>query len=90
MAGNTYEMSTMSSTWLHIATNRSKNLAIGQLKSSGLSSPDVQFASPIFHLHLHGSTPLESLTTSDNQSKVMSTETRITVWCVVVRKASRA
>lgn len=52
--------------------------------------PNVQFAATNFHLHLHGSTPLESLATSDNQSKVMSTETRVAVRCVVVRKASRA
>ena len=32
---------------------------------------EKQFA-PILHLHLHGSAPLESLATPDDQSKVMS------------------
>jgi len=34
---------------------------------------EKQFA-PILHLHLHGSAPLESLTTPDDQGKVMSAE----------------
>jgi len=34
---------------------------------------EKQFA-PILHFHLHGSTPLESLATSNDQSQVMSAE----------------
>lgn len=37
----------------------------------------VQFATTYLHLQLHGSTPLESLATSDYESKVMSAELRI-------------
>lgn len=35
---------------------------------------EEQFA-PILHFHLHGAAPLESLATSDDQSKIMSAET---------------
>jgi hypothetical protein len=45
---------------------------------------EEQFA-PILHFHLHGSAPLESLTTSDDQSKIMSAETALSVWCLVIR-----
>ena len=45
---------------------------------------------PIFHFHLHGSAPLESLTTSDDQGKVMSAEPRFSVWRVVISIASRS
>ncbi len=48
-----------------------------------------QFATTNLHFHLHGSAPLESLATSDNQGKVMSAEPRIRVRRVIVRKASR-
>ena len=34
---------------------------------------EEQFA-PILHFHLHGSAPLESLSTSDDQSKIMGAE----------------
>ena len=86
---STYEMSTMSSTWLHMATNRSKYL-VQSVSHLSLLPCNIQFASTYLHLHLHGSTPLESLATSDNQSKVMSAETRVSVWGVIVGKASRA
>jgi hypothetical protein len=45
---------------------------------------EEQFA-PILHLHLHGSAPLESLATPDDQSKVMSAESRFCVWRVLIR-----
>ena len=38
---------------------------------------EKQFASTLLHFHLHGSTPFESLTTSDDESQVMSAETRV-------------
>lgn len=40
---------------------------------------------PHLHLHLHGATALEGLTTANNQSEVVSAQSRVTVWCVVVR-----
>jgi hypothetical protein len=36
------------------------------------------------HLHLHGSTTLKGFATADNQSEVMSAQTRVTVWRVLV------
>ena len=45
---------------------------------------EEQFAT-ILHLHLHGSAPLESLPTSDDQSKIMSAKPRFRVWRVVIR-----
>ncbi len=48
-----------------------------------------QFAATNLHFHLHGSAPLESLATSDNQSKVMSAEPGVRVRRVIIRKASR-
>src|SRR5271154_1617952 len=50
---------------------------------------EKQFAT-ILHLHLHGSAPLESLTTPDDQSKIMSAEPRFRVWRVLVREPSRS
>jgi len=40
---------------------------------------------PHLHLHLHGTTTLEGLTTANNQGEVVSAQSRITVWRVVVR-----
>ena len=40
--------------------------------------------SPHLHLHLHGSTTLECLSTADNQSEVMSAQTRVAVGRVLV------
>lgn len=42
------------------------------------------------HFCLHGSTPLKCLATSDNQSKIMSAEARVRVWCVVISIPSTA
>lgn len=49
-----------------------------------------QFASTYIHLHLHGSAPLESFATSDNQGEEMSAKPRVRVRCVVIREASRS
>ena len=48
----------------------------------------LQFATTYLHLHLHGSAPFKSLTTPDNQSKVMSAEPGVRVRSVFVCKAS--
>jgi hypothetical protein len=45
---------------------------------------EKQFA-PILHLHLHGSAPLKSLATPDDQSKVMSAKPRFRVRRVLIR-----
>lgn len=44
---------------------------------------EKQFATTL-HLHLHGSAPLESLATSNDQSQVMSAEPRFRVWGLVI------
>ena len=49
---------------------------------------EKQFA-PILHFHLHSSAPLKSLATSDDQSKVMSAETALSIRCLIIRLVSQ-
>jgi len=46
-----------------------------------------QFAT-ILHFHLHRAAALERPPAADNESKVMSAEARVTVWCILVRVPS--
>jgi hypothetical protein len=55
----------------------------------GHKQVEEQFAS-MLHFLLHGSTPLKSLATSDDESKVMSAESRFRVRRVLVRVPSRS
>lgn len=49
----------------------------------------IQLAAKL-HFHLHGSTSLERLAASDDESQVMSAQSRIRVRSVIVRKPSRS
>lgn len=75
-------MAEMSSMWLHMATNRSKNLGgenrlalvclNNNMHEEGKKiSKDVHFPTS-FHLHLHCSTSFEGRPTTYDQSQIMS------------------
>jgi hypothetical protein len=43
----------------------------------------------LFHLHLHGATPLESVPAPDDKSEIVSPQLRVRIGCLSVSKASR-